>query len=305
MSPARRRIAHFNAFLPACLALLLTLPGRVPAAVAGTASGAFTVQGGDFGGSIQPTHAAAFPVREQYDARRKAVELVLSGAPLDTAAVTAALHPHMQAINQEALLGRDYVLLWLAADGGVSMNATFGKTMTQYLDKAGGSLRAEFTVNTPERLAGRLYTTQPMSVGKGGAYTVDIRFDAEVSRPPPATALARGGGEPGRALLKFLAAAKRMHWPAIRAGAGPEALKSFAADYRSDKENAEYTRDLLQMWLPRSRLKITGGELRGDQADLEIEGDMHPGMGAVYLARMRKDGKAWLFEGAALQGLTR
>lgn len=285
------------------LGLLLAALVGSPATLAGTASGAFIVQSPDFSGTIQPSHAAAFPVREQYDARKRVVEVILSGAPLDTAAVVAALQPHTQAINQEALMGHDYVLLWLAPDGGVSMNATFGQTMTQFLDRAGGSLQAELAVNTAERVAGRLYTTLPMRLGSDGVYTVDLQFDTQVTRPAPATTLPKGGGAPGKALFKFLAAVKKQQWPAIQAGASPAALRLFAADYRNDRENAEHARDLVQMWLPRSRLQITGGEQRGEVADLEVEGEMHPGMRAVYLARMRLDGKTWRFEGAAVLGL--
>ena len=101
----------------------------------------------------------------------------------------------------------------------------------------------------------------------------------------------------------ILAAARKLHWPAIKAGSTPEALRFFEADYRTPKENAETARDSLAVWLPKQGLRIIGGELRGDVADLEIEGAMFPGTPALYLARMRKSGAAWLFEGAGIVGM--
>ena len=50
------------------------------------------------------------------------------------------------------------VLLWVASDGHVSMNATFSQTMTQFLDKAGDSLKATLTTNTADHVAGRIFT---------------------------------------------------------------------------------------------------------------------------------------------------
>ena len=305
---ARSARLLFSSFL---CALFLLGSGAGQFANAGEASGHFRAEGGDFSGVISPTHAAAYSTREQYDARRTVIEIVLSGAPVDALAAAAAPNPHIQAINQDALINHDYVLLWLSPEGQLSMNATFGKTMTQFLERSGGALQAEISVNTPERVAGRLFSKKPLTTLGGGRYTVDLKFDTEVSRLPKGLPLKKGGDAPGKALHKFLAAAEAKKWPAIKAGASPAALNSFAASYRSDQENAEYALDLLRMWLPKwsaktssaSRLKIIGGEQRGDIADLEIEGDMHPGMPALYLARMRKNGALWQFETATLLGL--
>ena len=55
------------------------------------------------------------------------MEVVLSDQPIDAAAAIQALNPHTDVINQDALKGRDYVLLWIRGDGEISMNATFSE----------------------------------------------------------------------------------------------------------------------------------------------------------------------------------
>ncbi len=105
--------------------------------------------------------------REPYNPRKKVVEIVLSAAPIDTGAVLAALNPHVQVINQPALMENDYVLMWLTPDGKLQMNATFRKTMTQYLDQTGSSLQVRLEANTPERVAGHVTSAKPVTTLSG------------------------------------------------------------------------------------------------------------------------------------------
>src|SRR5207247_3671630 len=103
-------------------------------ALAGDASGQFTV---DHHPPIRPKFASAFEVRDQRDARKRAVEVVLSETPIDAAAAAEELDPHMQVINQKALQGGNYVILAVRPDGDVSMNATYSEKMVQYVDMTG------------------------------------------------------------------------------------------------------------------------------------------------------------------------
>ena len=114
-------------------------------------------------------------------------------------------------INDEALKATDYVLIWIGADGKVSMNATFTKTMTQFLERASadGALRAELTTNTPDKVAGRIFTPAPVKTMSGSTYSVDLTFTAPVTKASAGTALQAGGGEPGKALLGFFAARQK------------------------------------------------------------------------------------------------
>jgi hypothetical protein len=283
------------------IALISSLAGT---AWADSVKGSFVVKGKS-AGTIAPKAAAAFVVRDRRDMRTPVAEVVLSARAIDTAAAIASLQPHTQAINQDALEDGDYILLWVAPDGHVSMNATFGKTMTQFLDAVGDSLQATLSVNTPDRVAGRVFTPKPVETMGGDRYTVDLTFEAVVARPPAGTALGVGGGAPGKALDAFLATVRTMQWPAIKAALGPTALEMFDKSYNSPEENAASLADILQNWLPKSGLTITGGDQRGDVADLEIEGEMFPGTRALYLARMRQAAGAWRFESAAMLGMLR
>lgn len=274
-------------------------------ALAGDAKGSFTVKGGKTAGTIAPTHAAAYVTRDPRDPRTRVAEVILSDAAIDVEAAMATMDPHTHVINQDALDDRNYVLLWVAPDGNVSMNATFSATMTQFVDKVGDSLKATLTVNTPERVAGRVFTTTPVKTMGGESYTVDLTFDTAVARRPAGTPIAAGGGAPGKALTAFLAAVKAQQWPAIKAGLAPSAVPMFDKSYNSPEENASSAADLLGAWLPKSGLTITGGEMRGDVADLEIEGEMFPGTRALYLARLQQVDGMWLFDRAGILGMLR
>jgi hypothetical protein len=288
--------------VPMALALVAVLAG---AAWAEPAKGTFVASGGTSSGTIAPKAAAAFVVRDRRDMRTPVAEVVLSEIAIDAAAAAEALQPHIHAINQDALKERDYILLWIAPDGHVSMNATFGRTMTQFVDAIGDSLHATLTVNSPERVAGRVFTPRPVKTLSGETYTVDVSFDAAVVRVPKGRALPRGGGAPGAALTAFLSAVTRKDWTAITPLLSPAALEMFDKRYNSPAENAASLSDILQAWLPREKLSIAGGEQRDDVADLEVTGDMFPATPAIYLARMRRHGDGWRFEGASLVGMVR
>ena len=287
-----------------CACVVALVAAASPAA-AGEAKGRFVVKGGKISGTIEPTYAAAFVTRDPRDRRNRIAEVVLSEAAIDVDAAVATLQPHTHVINQDVLDDRNYVLLWVGSDGHVSMNATFSQTMTQFLDKAGDSLKATLTTNTPDRVAGRIFTEAPVTTLSGDTYTVDLTFDTAVTRVPAGTPLGAGGGEPGRALTAFLATVKKQQWPAIKAGLAPSAVAMLDKSYNSPEENASSASDLLQAWLPKDGLKVVGGEVRGDTADLEVEGEMFPGTNALYLARLRQVNGTWLFESAGIVGMLR
>jgi len=267
-----------------------------------TASGVFQVQPG---GSISPKVAAAFPVRDRGNARETAIEVVLSAAPADVAAAAADLVPHTAVINDPALLDADYVLVWIRPDGSVSMNATFGKTMTQFLDRAreSGPFRAELTTNTPERIAGRIFTTSPVKTLEGATYTVDLTFSTPVTRPPAGTPLPSGGGEPGAALSAFLVARQEKDWAGLKAALSPRMTAIFVKQYNDDNENLTDALQTLEFWLPVTDVTITRGTLLGEVAVLDVEGALASGVRALSLVRLIKGPSRWLFDRAAVVGM--
>ena len=272
------------------------------AAPAGEVSGRFTA--GEK--TIVPVHAAAYPVRDQRDARRIAIEVVLSEGKVDAERAALALDPHTEAINQEGLRSGGYVLLWVRPDGEVSMNATFPETMTQYVDGTRGLLKgleAELTVNTPERVAGRVRTRKPVKTAGGETYALDLTFSTAVARAPAATKLAAGAGEPGKALEALAAAIARKDGVAVRSRVGRATLASLEADYRTAEENRTAVLEMLTAWLPKKKLRATGGELRGEVAILDVEGELFEGRTGLWLVRMLKEDGEWRFDQAAMAGL--
>jgi hypothetical protein len=271
-------------------------------ASAQTASGAFKSQPE---GSITPKVAAAYVVRDQFNPRQNQIEVVLSTAAVDVAKAVIELAPHTAVINDAALKDTNYVLIWIGADGKVSMNATFSKTMTQFVDRASadGALRAELTTNTPDKVAGRIFTPAPVKTMSGSTYSVDLTFSAPVTKAAAGTALQAGGGEPGKALLGFFAARQKRDWPSLKAALSPAASEMFVKSYNDDKENLADLLGTLEFWLPAKDAKITGGKLSGDEAVLDVEGVLASGIKALTLVRLIKRPSGWLFDSATMAGM--
>jgi hypothetical protein len=280
-------------------ALLLV---SVQALAANTASGSVDVQKV---GTISPKFSAGYLVRDQRNARTTQTEILLSEVTIDPAQMEGVLDPHMVAINLDALRNRNYILLFVRTDGWVGMNATFSKGMTQFLNDTTGGLKADFTVRTPTRIEGHVFSSAPLKSMDGTTYTVDLRFTVDIAATPGGTALPAGGGDPGKALTAFLASSQKKNWTAIKAGLSPEALKTFDKNYNSQAENAESAADLLKAWIPLQKMTITGGQLRGTIAVLDVEGELFPGQLGLSLVQMVKTGAVWQFDRAARAGLVR
>lgn len=265
--------------------LLLTLLAATPA-LAGEAFGSFKA---DKKPAIEPRFAAAYETRDPGDARKRAIEVILTEKPIDAAAAVEDLDPHTHVINQDALKGTNYVLLWIRPDGNVSMNATYSASMTQYVDKESfGRMKVDLTKNTAGEVAGHLTTTRE-------GYSADLRFSTKVTRRAAGTKLGAGGGPAGKAFLALVSAAAKKNWDAIQ--------KLVTAGTRDRFEDVDDAVETLGFWIPKNRVKVTGGEQRGDEVILEVEGEIFQGQQAIYLVRMRKTGSDWQFDRATKAGL--
>ena len=142
--------------LSAC-SLFLTSMAAVPA-FAGPASG--TVQSPT--GTISPAQAVAYVVRDMRNARTTRIEVMLTDVAVNATRLQNNLDPHVTAINLDEVRDRNYVLLWLGSPNTVSMNATYSKTMTQYLNDTSGGLKAELTTHTATKVEGRVFSTVPL-----------------------------------------------------------------------------------------------------------------------------------------------
>jgi len=269
------------------------------AAAAGDVSGQFTAGKRK---PIRPKFAVGYDDRDQGNAREHVVALVLSEAPADIAAAVADLDPHTHLINQPALKARNYVLLWVKADGTVSMNATYSANMNQFIDSTTESLRAELTANTPDRVAGRVYTPKPVKTMSGETYSVDLTFSAAVTRLPPGVKLPSGGGEPGKAFTVLMAAISKRSWDGIVRNVSETHVRDFSDAGETAKERLDEAIQRLGFWLPRGRAVVTGGEVRGDSAVLEVEGEISKATRMLFLIKMIRSGPRWVFDSAAKPG---
>lgn len=269
-------------------------------ALGGEASGQFTAGKRP---PIKPKYAAAYETRDQRDARNTAVEVVLSEEPIDIAEATAELDPHSNVINQKALRDHNYVLLWVRPDNDVSMNATYSDTMTQYVEMTGSRMTAAMTANTHDKVAGRIFSPKPLKTMDGDEYTIDLKFSTEVTHSPAGTKLPADGGEPGKAFNALQTAIAKKSWTGIKGNVTAKTLESFYESDRTEKENLDDAIQTLGFHLPKKPGKITGGELRGDSAILNVEGELFENQNALFLVRMVKDGSKWAFDRAVNAGL--
>jgi hypothetical protein len=282
------------------LAAALCLASVTEASAQNSASGAVTVTKL---GAIKVAHAVAYRTRDPRNARNVATEILLTDVPVkNPAALLDELDPHMAAINLDELKDRNYILVWVRPDGHVSMNATFSKTMTQYLNDS-TELKTTLTTNTDARVDARVYSAAPLKTMDGTTYTVDFKFAVDVPKPAAGTPLPAGGGDPGKAFTTFVGAALKKNWPGVKAGLSAKQLPSFDRSYNTPAENADSAADLIKAWIPTSKMKVTKGELRGaDVAILEVEGEKFEGMGWLSIVRMVKEGGAWKFDRSAPGG---
>ena len=283
-------------------AMALTLVVAAPAVAADSASGSFTTQGL---APITATHAVGYRTRDASHPRTMRTEILLTDLAVDGAPLRAELDPHMAAINVKALNDRNYILLFVSSDGQVSMNATYSKTMTQFIDSAGGfmgRLKATLTTNTATRVEGTLTSGGPLKTMDGTPYTVNLTFAVDVPAEEAGQPLAAGGGDPGKAFVSLITAAQRKNWAGIKAGLSSEAVKMFDKDYNTPAENAASALDMFQAWIPMAKMKVAGGQLRGNVAILDVEGEKFPGMGWLSVVKMVKTGTAWQFDRSAQGG---
>ncbi len=251
--------------------------------------------------TITPGYDGAYLVHDQFNGRQMQVEMILSEAAVDIKAAVAELSPHSQIINQPEIMDANYILLWIDPDGKVSMNAKAAGV--QYIDSTEGGLKVELKTNTLERVAGRVYTPNPVKTLSGPVFEVDLTFDTAVTKSPAGKALPAGGGDPGKALMDLQKAMSK-DLAALNSLLTQETIDRLQDDYNTPEENFKGTVDILNAWLPKQNWKVTRGELIDDAtAILEVEGDMFEDTQAVYLARMKKTDTGWKFAKATVAGM--
>lgn len=273
------------------------------AAAADRVGGQFVLDGKAF----KPTEVAAFRVRDQFHPREYETYVMLTAAAVDRAAIARDDDPYAVAINDAAVKDADYLSLFVRANGEVSMNAHMGGT--QYVDTSGtmmgqkGSLQAQCTSNTRERVACTVRVAAPVKAIDGPTWSVDVNFDAAVQARAPGQPVAAGGGEMGQALMALYAAVQGNDLGKLLALLSHAQGENYRRDYNTPEENLQDAKSTLGFQLPK-KPKITGGErVDADTALLEVEGVPYEDGRMLYLVRMRREGGHWVFDGARVAGM--
>jgi hypothetical protein len=274
-------------------------------AEAQSVSGAFTLGGKPF----NPTHAAAFRIRDQNAPRTLETYVMLTLAPVDVKKISSDIDPYAVAINDPAVTNADYLALQISDGGETRINAHIGGT--QYIDSSGyimgekGSLVATCEANTPTRIACSVRTSKPVKTMNGPSWTLDVTFATPVASRMPGKPLPPVGGPAGTALVALVAAVNGTSLEPILAGLTPEQAKSYQETWRTPEENLESAKDILGARLPK-KPKVTGGEtIAEDRVVLEVEGVPFEGSKMLYLVDMRLVEGHWRYESSSPVGLLR
>ncbi len=275
-------------FLAAACGLLFA-----PSGWADSVSGQFELDGK----ALVPASVAAFRVRDQGNPREFSTYVMLSTRPMNLEALANDADPYTTAINDEAVLHDDHLGFGVDADGTVSMNAHVGGT--QYIDSSGsimgskGSLVADCTTNTLERVTCSVRNAKPVKTIGGNNWTVDVKFDSAVIARASGKPLPKDGGEPGRALDALIKAARGDDLAAIVAHLAPSQAENYQRDYNTPAENLASAKQMFEFSLPKKH-RITGGELRDENtALLEVEGVPFEGSRVLYIVEMERTDGRW------------
>jgi hypothetical protein len=273
------------------------------AASADSVSGQFELDGK----ALTPSEVAAFRIRDQFNPREFITYVMLTTRPVQREAIAADSDPYTAAINDDAAMHADYLAFFVRANGETSMNAHVGGT--QYLDSSGkimgqrGSLLAECTENTAQRVACTVKVAKPVKSMDGPGWSVDVSFDSAVLSRPAGKPLPKDGGEPGQTLLALVAAAQGDDLSKIIALLTPGEAEDYQRDYNTPEENLANAKQMFDFTLPKQP-KITGGELLDDNtALLEVEGVPYEGTRILYLVRIERHDGRWGYASSQRVGM--
>lgn len=169
--------------------------------------------------------------------------------------------------------------------------------------KFGGSISATGMHKFDEKqfgstIAGKLYMDKEDEFF-GSTYRYAVEFAAPLgaaasAKPadalPPGQALAAGGGEPGAAYAKYLAAMRAGDLKKIR----PLVAKKRVADM--DRPDFKEMLGMIQAMMPKD-VKVTGGTVSGNTATLAATGKNDDGSATKGTVTMTKEDGAWKVDG--------
>lgn len=244
--------------------------------------------------NIVMVDAYAYQRPDTFDAAKKATVALLSTVRIDRKAVDSALDRESALDAQARDAKGSTIQLIFGANGDLNgLNAGIWTESGFKSFSTSGTAKVKLDVHTAERIAGRVFTDAPGTLG-GDKYSFDLRFDVTITPElAPGQPLPAGGGEAGKAYVAYLAALQKGDVDAIaRFWPKEKAAKMLAA--RKDPDFKE-SLDMLKLFSPKN-VTVKGGTLRDAIADLDVVGKDADGNVMDGKVRMVRDGTTWRLE---------
>ncbi len=232
---------------------------------------------------FEPVDALAYQV--DVSGEKKPMTIVaLTSFKIDRPAVLAAIDPMNSFYAQSGESG-NFVLVRMVAPDRCGVFAFLSEgPRPQEIDF--GSFPAKTLASTSSRVAGECFTKKPEKMFDD-EYEFRLSYDVPITAIPKPTALPAGGGEPGSQYLALVKAIQAADWD----GAHLHVREGELPDTRKKVSESNYFENL-SLNYPKSAT-VTGGLMKGDRAQLEIQGASHDGRKITAVVALKKVGNDW------------
>jgi hypothetical protein len=274
---------------------LRTLPALALLLLAGTAAADDAHGTFQFGkAKFQIVNAMAWQ-RDGKDPKNLVTVVAAADFKIDQPAVIAALEPANALIAQIVKAERgNFVIITLAPAGHCAIFA-FLDTGKQI--DLGDSFPAKTTTSTASRITGDCSTSKPEKTLFGDPYEFHLAYDLPITPMPKPSALPAGGGEPGHVFVALIDAIRANNWDAAHLHLREDEVPKTAPKPSEKKEYFEG----LALNYPKT-VVVTGGRIKGEQAQLQIEGSKYGGGKIKGDIAMKRVGGNWRVADMSLYG---
>jgi hypothetical protein len=233
--------------------------------------------------------------RDGNDPKKPVTVVAAADFKIDQHAVITALDHANALIAQIVKAERgNFVIITLAPAGHCAIFA-FLDTGKQI--DLGDSFAAKTTASTATRITGDCSTAKAEKTLFGDPYEFHLAYDLPITPIPKPSALPAGGGEPGQAFAALIGAIRANDWD----GAHLHLREDEVPKTKLTPSEAKEFFQGLALNYPKT-VTVTGGQIKGDQAQLEIEGTKYDGGKIKGDIAMKKVDGNWRVADMSLYG---
>jgi hypothetical protein len=229
------------------------------------------------------------------DPKKPVTVVIVADFKIDQPALVEAIDPANALIAQVVKnQGGNFAIVTLAPPDrcGVWAFLDTGKQID-----LGDTFPARTTAATATRITGECFTSKPEKTLFGDAYEFHLAYDVPLTAIPKASPVPAGGGEPGHALTALIDAIRAGDWDVVHLHLRENELPKTAPKPSERKHFFEG----LALNYPKSAT-VTGGLLKGDQAQLQIDGSTYEGKKVKGDFAMKKVAGNWRVADMSLYG---